>query len=57
MRLRKRYRVGVRQGCCMSSTLFNIYLKEIIANGLKGDGGVAIGGKRIKCIRFLDDMV
>ena len=45
----------VWQGCPLSPTLFNIYL------GLNEElfpeyGGVNIGGRRIKCIRFADDM-
>lgn len=47
---------GVRQGCCMSPTLFNIYLEDIIKRGLKRQSGVNIGGRRIQCIRFADDM-
>jgi hypothetical protein len=47
---------GVRQGCCLSPTLFNIYLEEIIRECVDGDQGVCIGGRRIVCIRFADDM-
>lgn len=41
----------------MSPTLFDIYLDEIIAIGLKHNGRVAIGGRRIKFTRFSDNMV
>ena len=49
---------GVRQGCPLSPTLFNIYLGDLMKNCFLITGGcVNIGGKRIKCIRFADDMI
>ena len=40
---------GVWQGCL---TLFNIYLDDLMKNCFLNTGGVNIGGRRIKCIRF-----
>ena len=48
---------GVRQGCPLSPTFFNIYLENLMKNCFPNTGGVNIGGRRIKCIRFADDMV
>ncbi|KAJ4441272.1 hypothetical protein ANN_11126 [Periplaneta americana] len=42
---------GVRQGCPLSPTLFNICLEELVKNM----EGVVVGGRRMKCIRFADD--
>ncbi|KAJ4432752.1 hypothetical protein ANN_21390 [Periplaneta americana] len=47
---------GVRKGCPLSPILFNIYLKDLVKNCFQNVGGVIVGGKRIKCIRFADDM-
>ena len=52
----KRNWKGVRQGCPLSPTVFNIYLEDLVKICFPKTGGVNIGGKRNKCIRFADDM-
>ena len=47
---------GVRQGYPLSPTLFNIYLEDLMKNCFPNTRGVNIGGRRMKCIRFVDDM-
>ena len=46
---------GVRQRCPLSPTLFNIYLEDLMKNCFL-NMGVNIGGRRIKYIRFADDI-
>lgn len=49
---------GVRQGCVMSPTLFNLYIADLDRELEKrGIGGVAIGKVRIWSLAYADDMV
>ena len=50
--------VGVRQGCLLSETLFNIFLERIMCEALDDhEGSVSIGGRLITKFRFADDIV
>ena len=49
---------GVRQGCILSSYLFNLYAEYILRNaGLiqKAQAGIKIAGRNINNLRYADD--
>ncbi|XP_049886587.1 uncharacterized protein LOC126381094 [Pectinophora gossypiella] len=49
---------GVRQGCILSTALFNIYGEYIIRKTIENwEKGFPIGGKRLSNLRYADDTV
>ena len=50
--------IGIRKGCLLSLTLFNIFLERIMCEALDDhEGSVSIRGQLITNLRFADDIV
>jgi hypothetical protein len=47
----------VRQECCLSPILFNIYSKCLTKEALEGFGDFKIGGQIIHTVKYADDLV
>jgi hypothetical protein len=47
----------VRQGCCLSPILFNLYSQCLTKETLDGLGDFKTGGQIIQTVKYADDLV
>jgi hypothetical protein len=48
---------GVREGCCLSPLLINLYSEYVTQESLEGLGDFKVGGQIISTVRYADDLV
>ena len=49
--------IGLRQGCVLSSLLFNLYVNDLVINLKQLCSSIPIGGENVVSLMYADDLV
>ena len=48
---------GLKQGCTLSTLLFNLYVNDLVIKINSLDAGIDIGGEKVSILLYADDVV
>ena len=48
---------GLKQGCSLSTLLFNLYINDLVDTINSSNKGIDIGGERVAALLYADDLI